>query len=55
MEEDQKKKEYEKPKVTRIQLDAKCAVLGYCKTTSVAGPVVSGCGGFPSSCYAQGS
>ena len=31
MEKDQKKKEYEKPKVTRITLDAKCAVLGFCK------------------------
>jgi hypothetical protein len=56
MEKDQKKKEYEKPEVTRITLDAKCAVLGFCKTTSVAGPAVSGCqDGFGSACLTYGS
>ena len=33
-----KKKKYEKPQVTRIQLDAKCAVLGFCKTSGTVGP-----------------
>ncbi len=33
-----KKKEYEKPEVTRISLDAKCAVLGFCKNTGGDGP-----------------
>jgi hypothetical protein len=56
MEKDQKKKEYEKPKVTRIKIDAQCAVLGFCKTTSRAGPAVSGCqDGFGSNCFSQGS
>jgi hypothetical protein len=31
-----KKKQYEKPKVTRIRLDAQCAVLAVCKTTGSA-------------------
>jgi len=58
MEKDQRKKEYEKPKVTRITLDAKCAVLGFCKTynTGGAGPVVSYCSdGFSSACLTSGS
>ena len=57
MEKDQKKK-YEKPEVTRITLDAKCAVLGFCKTynTGGAGPVVSYCSdGFSSACLTSGS
>jgi len=37
MEKDKKKK-YEKPEVTRISLDAKCAVLGFCKTMGGLGP-----------------
>ena len=28
----EKKKHYEKPKLTKIRFDAKCAVLGFCKT-----------------------
>jgi hypothetical protein len=56
MEKDQKKKEYEKPEVTRIKIDAKCAVLGFCKGASGSGPVVSGCqDGFGSKCFSQGS
>jgi hypothetical protein len=57
MEKDQKKKEYEKPEVTRIALDAQCAVLGFCKTTSTAGPVATGClDGFGQpSCLTAGS
>jgi hypothetical protein len=56
MEKDQKKKEYEKPKVTRIKIDATCAVLGFCKSASRSGPAVSGCtDGFGSNCLNQGS
>jgi len=33
-----KKESYEKPKVTRIKLDARGAVLGFCKTSSSLGP-----------------
>ena len=40
-----KKKSYEKPKVTRIKLDAKGAVLGFCKTSSSLGP-----GGYLGNC-----
>jgi hypothetical protein len=56
MEKDQKKKKYEKPEVTRITLDAKCAVLGFCKTTSAAGPAATGClDGFSQPCLTNGS
>jgi hypothetical protein len=57
MEEKQKKKEYDKPKVTRIRLDAQCAVLGFCKKTpSGSGPVLSGCvDAFSSPCMTSGS
>ena len=37
MEKDKKKK-YEKPRVTRIDLDAKCAVLGFCMAIGSLGP-----------------
>jgi hypothetical protein len=37
------KKTYEKPKVTKINLDAKTAVLGFCKGTGQIGPGISGC------------
>ena len=39
----EKKKEYEKPRLTKIRLDAKCAVLGFCKTTGKVGGGVPGC------------
>jgi len=32
------KKRYEKPTVKKVRLDAKCAVLGFCKTTGKIGP-----------------
>jgi hypothetical protein len=32
------KKPYEKPRLRRIGLDAKCAVLGFCKTNGTIGP-----------------
>ena len=51
------KQQYERPKLTRIRLDAKCAVLGFCKTSGKAGPGVgsgAGCNaGTP--CDAPGS
>jgi hypothetical protein len=36
----EKKEHYEKPKLTKIRLDAKCAVLGFCKTSGKKGPGV---------------
>ena len=45
------KKEYEKPKITRIRLDATGAVLGFCKSTGSLGP-----GGYLGNCqYFGGS
>jgi hypothetical protein len=41
--ENKEKKEYEKPKVTRIKLDARTAVLGICKTSGAGGPLSYGC------------
>ena len=38
-----KRKKYVKPKVTRIKLDAKCAVLGGCKIAGDDGPSGTGC------------
>lgn len=38
-----KRKKYVKPKVTKIKLDAKCAVLGGCKISGDSGPGGSGC------------
>jgi len=32
------KKKYEKPRVTRVSLDAKAVVLGFCKAESIGGP-----------------
>ena len=50
------KKTYEKPKVTKINLDAKCAVLGFCKSSSgPPGPGGPTCIGIGVGCYAQGS
>ena len=54
MEKD-KKKRYEKPKVTKINLDAKCAVLGFCKTPGNIGPGVPMCGLPFAPCYSNGS
>jgi hypothetical protein len=57
MEDQKKKKEYERPKVTRITLDAKCAVLGFCKQVSIgSGPALTGCqDALSSPCASQGS
>ena len=54
--EEKKKRKYVKPEVTKIYLDAACAVLGACKTSGQAGPAGSGCQdvwGDP--CSSQGS
>jgi hypothetical protein len=48
-----KKKKYVKPQVTKITLDAKCAVLGFCKGPGDEGPGGTGCGGL--GCFSQGS
>ena len=52
----EEKKPYKKPKVTRINLDARTAVLGICKTTGAGGPAEPGCGdGLGGSCSVDGS
>ena len=38
--QEEKKKKYEKPILTKIRLDAACAVLSFCKTTNLVGPGV---------------
>jgi hypothetical protein len=53
-----KKKEYSKPAIKKIKLDAKTAVLGFCKVDAAGGPhPIAGCSGpggaFP--CSAPGS
>lgn len=57
MEKDQKKKKYVKPAVTCVKLDAKCAVLGFCKQVSIgSGPALTGCvDALSSPCQSQGS
>lgn len=54
---DQKKKEYAKPDIKKIKLDAKTAVLGFCKTADNEGPhPIFGCSGAGSNpCSAPGS
>jgi len=54
MEKNQKKK-YEKPTVKKIRLDAKTAVLGFCKTTAIVGPSGPGCGVPGPGCSSAGS
>jgi hypothetical protein len=50
------KQKYEAPKIRRIELDAKCAVLGFCQNTGQGGPVVVGCGdGLGGNCLDLGS
>ncbi len=55
MEKEKKKRKYEKPKVTKIKLDAKCAVLGFCKTMGTGGPTGTGCGPPLPACHTSGS
>jgi len=54
MEKEDKEKRYEKPKVTKIRLDARTAVLGFCKTISSGGPGWTDCDA-PAYCSAPGS
>jgi hypothetical protein len=49
------KKRYEKPKLKKVKLDAKCAVLGFCKTTGKIGPGRAACGVPVPKCFAAGS
>ena len=49
------KKRYEKPTLRKVKLDAKCAVLGFCKTTGKIGPGNPGCAVGASRCLVQGS
>jgi len=53
-----KKRKYVKPKITKIRLDARCAVLGFCKfPSSSGGPGNSNCRGVGDrgQCMAHGS
>ncbi len=50
----QKKQKYVKPEVKKINLDAKCAVLGFCKLSGSHGPGGSGCNA-PVGCNSLGS
>jgi hypothetical protein len=52
---EKEKKPYEKPKITRIKLDAKTAVLGVCKTAGAGGPSGTGCEVYSASCLDYGS
>jgi len=52
---EKKKKRYEKPKLQKIRLDAKCAVLGFCKTNANMGPGVPNCGQPFAPCSGNGS
>ena len=54
-EKDKEKKPYEKPKITRIKLDSKTAVLGVCKTAGAGGPSGFGCEQFSAQCLDMGS
>ena len=49
-----KKKKYRKPEIKRIKLDAKTAVLGFCKSANNVGPGVPNCA-MPVPCSSQGS
>ena len=50
-----KKKEYKKPEVKRVSLDAKCAVLAFCKNTGSLGPDGADCGMPVPPCAGPGS
>jgi hypothetical protein len=50
-----RKKEYKQPEVKRVSLDAKCAVLGFCKNSGGAGPEPPACGGPIPPCAGPGS
>jgi hypothetical protein len=50
----EKKKPYEKPKLKKIHLDARCAVLGFCKSAGGIGKRGANCG-LPLPCNSVGS
>jgi hypothetical protein len=50
----ERKKPYEKPEVTRFALRAEEAVLGFCKSTTSAGPSGGNCRGV-GNCFSPGS
>jgi hypothetical protein len=50
-----KKKKYEKPRITKIMLDAECAVLGFCKTSGSGGPSAANCAVGAAVCSTAGS
>ena len=52
--ENEEKKPYEKPVVTRFPLRPEEAVLGFCKTNASSGPSGGGCRGV-GSCLTPGS
>jgi hypothetical protein len=49
------KKCYEKPTLKKVKLDAKTAVLAFCKNTGKIGPGRSNCGVPVPRCFARGS
>jgi hypothetical protein len=49
------KKTYKKPKLKKIHLDARCAVLGFCKAMGSLGERGSHCGFPPFPCHDSGS
>jgi hypothetical protein len=53
--ENGKKKEYKKPEVKRVSLDAKCAVLAFCKNSGTLGPDGAECGMPVPPCAGPGS
>ncbi len=50
-----RKKPYEKPKVSRVTLDARCAVLGFCKGAVGGGPGFGECSTGFENCLSYGS
>ena len=50
-----KKKEYKKPEVKRVSLDAKCAVLAFCKNYGSLGPDGADCSLPVPACAGPGS
>jgi hypothetical protein len=49
------KKPYEKPRLNKVNLDGKCSVLGFCKSTSHRGPANAQCGLPIPNCKSLGS
>jgi hypothetical protein len=48
------KRLYDKPRLNKVDLDGKCSVLGFCKTSSIRGPALTKCGPIPN-CKKNGS